>query len=453
MSARSFPLFLVAGLVLAAAGARATDGPAGDAALGRFPYEKFQTAADCGTCHTDILRQHEQQLMAQSFTHSWDEIEYFELALPHSLKEPKVAGVKAGCNGCHAPFAFLAGDIPPKRPAENSRANEGVSCDLCHSITGFQGDVPFNFNYVVDPDAPKQGTRAGLFSEAHDIAVNPFLHSAEFCGTCHNEKDPWGQWVKATHLEWKETPYAKAGIVCQDCHMPPGPGASIDGGEVRADLRQHLFHGAHDPGKLAGAVEVRLHPQAREAARGAAQKLTAVVVNAKAGHRIPSGSAEERVVWLHVEARDSKGRTWHLAVDPKGFPGEEMTIASSAALAYQDIADIQDLKGFAGLKRDGNVPDGDRIFRLPYLDPKGRMTVAQWNTASFGPDYRLAPLQAVTENFSWTLPADVAPGPVTVTAQVWYSRLVTSVAEFLKVPADESTPVLMASHTTTFDVK
>ena len=64
-------------------------------------------------------------MMSQSYTHHWDEIEYFELALPHAQKEPKVAGVKAGCNGCHAPLAFLAGDIPPPRPAEEHAGQRG----------------------------------------------------------------------------------------------------------------------------------------------------------------------------------------------------------------------------------------------------------------------------------------------------------------------------------------
>jgi len=80
------------------------------------------------------------------------------------------------------------------------------------------------------------------------------------------------------------------------------------------------------------------------------------------------------------------------------------------------------------------------------------MTVAQWNTAAFGPDYRLAPLQAVNETFSWSLPADVAPGPVTVTATVWYSKLVASVAEFMKVPAEESLPVKMSEHIATIEI-
>jgi len=167
---------------------------------------------------------------------------------------------------------------------------------------------------------------------------------------------------------------------------------------------------------------------------------------------IPSGSAEERVVWLHIEARDASGKTYHLKVDRKGFEGEGLTIASASALAYQDIGDIKGLEGFPGLKRDGDVPEGDRIFRLPYLDPKGRMTVAQWNTASLGTDYRLVPLKAVNETFTWKLPETVAEGRMTVTATVWYSRLVSSVAEYLKVPREEYVPIKINTHETYVDV-
>jgi nitrate/TMAO reductase-like tetraheme cytochrome c subunit len=428
--------------------------PAGDAALGTQPYESFEPDEVCAACHVDIARQHHQAMMSQSFTHHWDEIEYFDLAVPHAEKVAKVAGVKAGCNGCHAPLAFLAGDIPPKRPAEGTRANEGVSCDLCHSITGFEGDVPFNFNFTVEPGDVTQGTRPGVESPGHEIAVNEFLGSAEFCGTCHNEKDPWGLWVKATHLEWKESPQAAAGIVCQDCHMPPAEGNSAPetGGLDHPDVRQHLFHGAHDTGKLMGAVEVRIHPSEIEASPGDEIVFTATVVNAKAGHSIPTGSAEERVVWLHVEVVDAAGEVHHLAVSPKGFEGEELTIASDTALAYQDIGDIKGLEGFVGLKRDGDVPEGDRIFRLPYLDEQGRMTVAQWNTAAFGVDYRLAPLQAINETYTWTLPDGLASGELTVTATVWYAKLVSSVADYLGVPAEEAVPVKMSEHSTAVEV-
>ena len=43
---------------------------------------------------------------------------------------------------------------------------------------------------------------------------------------------------------------------------------------------------------------------------------------------IPSGSAEERVLWLHVEAKDSSGATWHLPVDPKDWVDPDTIIFS-----------------------------------------------------------------------------------------------------------------------------
>lgn len=433
-------ILFLAGTIIAA-----TAHKVGDAALGTIPYDRFEKNEVCAQCHTDIARQYAQSLMSQSFTHQWDEAEYFELAVPHAEKLAKVAGVKAGCNGCHAPLAFLAGDIPPKRPEAGTRANEGVSCDVCHSITGFEGEVPFNFNYIIEPGETKQGVRTGTESPHHKIAANPFLASTEFCGTCHNEKDPWGVWVKATQLEWKESPQGTAGITCQQCHMPAAPGNSAPdaGGQNHPDVRQHLFHGAHWPDMLNGAVQVGIVGTADTVQPGKIVRFLATVMNVKAGHMIPSGSAEERVVWLDVNAVDSNGRVYHLEVNPKGFKGEELTISSPGTLAYQDIGDIKGLEGFAGLERDGDVPAGDRIFRLPYLDDQGRMTVAQWNTASFGPDYRLAPFKATNESFTWKLPRNIATGPVTVTATVWYSRVVSSVARYMGLPEEEYVPVKM----------
>jgi hypothetical protein len=64
----------------------------------------------------------------------------------------------------------------------------------------------------------------------------------------------------------------------------------------------------------------------------------------------------------------------------------------------------------------------------------------------------LAPLEARNETFTWKLPDAIAPGEVTVEATVYYSRLVSSVAEYLDVPAEESRPELMGRHTTSFTV-
>ncbi|MFO7446689.1 MAG: multiheme c-type cytochrome [Ignavibacteriaceae bacterium] len=423
----------------------------GDEALGTRSYEDFQQPKLCGTsCHKDFYMQWQQAMMSQAYTHHWDEIEYFKLAVPHAEKDKMVEGVKAGCNGCHTPIAFLAGDVPPPFPSENSRANESVSCDVCHTITGFSGDTPYNFNYISEPGNTKYGPRGGAASPEHKLMKSDFLKTAEFCGTCHNEMSPYGVWVKSTHLEWKEGPYSAEGVRCQNCHMTYAESRPASMGVIHKDARQHLFHGAHDPGKVKGTIELRIHPDIKEAEPGEAVKFTVALFNQKTGHKFPSGSVEDRIVWMHVEAVDAKGKTFHIPVDKKGFEGEEYTIGSPA-LAYQDMGIALDDPDFKGVERDG-IPAGDRIFRMPYFDPQGRMTIQQWNTKSLGVDYRIGPRETKIETCTFILPNDISPGDLKITAVLNYQKLVKPVADFLEVPADESEIIKVNEHSTSITV-
>jgi len=421
-----------------------------DPRFGKFTYEQFEKPEYCGSCHVDFYQQWLQAMMSQSYVHHWDEIEYFELAVPHAEKDSKVAEVKAGCNGCHAPMAYLAGKIPPPRPKEGDRANEGVACDICHSITGFEGDTSYNFNYIMEPGQVKQGTRGTGDSPNHKIKLNDLLKKGDFCGICHNEKSPYGVWVKSTHLEWKEGPYYKEGVQCQDCHMPKATSVIADLGKVYADARQHLFHGAHDPGKIKGTIELRIHPNVRDAEPGETIKLTIALFNGKTGHKFPTGSVEDRIVWLHVEAIDANGKVYHLPVDKKGFDGEEYTIGADV-LAYQDMGIAKNDPSFKGVQRDG-VPVGDRIFRMPYFDPQGRMTIQQWNTAKLGVDYRIGPRETKIETFTFNLPENIPLGKLTVRAVLNYQKLVKPVADYLKVPAEEAEIIVVNEHLTTLNI-
>ncbi|MCG6913307.1 NapC/NirT family cytochrome c [bacterium BMS3Abin03] len=420
---------------------------AGGDALGTKSYDDFSKPEFCGTsCHKDFYQQWRQAMMSQAYTHHWDEIEYFKLAVPHAEKDEKVAEVKAGCNGCHAPIAFLAGDVPPPKPEMNSRANESVSCDVCHTITGFAGDTPFNFNFISSPGDIKYGPRGTGDSPEHQIQKSDYIQTAEFCGACHNEKDPYGIWVKSTHLEWKEGPYSKQGVRCQDCHMTKAEGYSAELGQKYPDVWQHLFHGAHDPGKVRGTIELRIHPDIREVEPTEPVKFTIALFNQKTGHKFPTGSVEDRIVWMHVEAVDAAGNVYHLPVDKKGFEGEEYTIGADE-LAYQDMGIALNDPNFPGVQRDG-IPVGDRLFRMAYFDPQGRMTIQQWNTASQGVDYRIGPRETKLETCTFTLPADVTPGQMKITAILNYQKLVKPVADFLGVPEEESQIIEVNEHST-----
>ncbi len=427
---------------------------AGAAEMGKFKYSDFKKPTMCAGCHKEIYQEWRQSMMSQSYTHTWDEVEYFKLALPHSQKEPKVAGVKAGCIGCHSPLAFLTGDIPPQPVSANSRANEGVSCEVCHNIVGSTEKEPFNFSFIVQPGRDKQGPRKDAKSPVHGVVYSEFLRTPEFCATCHDEQSPYGAWVKETYREWKAGPYAKQGVRCQDCHMYRAPAKAAMGGKVRQDMAHHNFHGSHVPSKLAGVIDLALYASKREVSPGSRLVIRAELFNGKAGHMVPSGSSEERMLWLEVWAVDAKGRKFHLPVDKKGFKGEEYTIADSSALAYQAMGEIMEIKGFKGIKRDGDVPDGARIFRRPFFDPKGRMTICQWYTADNNlVDYRIGPRETKVETYTWRIPKNVAKGPLTIKATLYYSQVPSSVGKFMELPPEEYQPITVNQATIHLEVK
>ncbi len=422
------PLFL---LVFLAFGVRQDEDP-----KGKHPYDEFRKPEYCKSCHASFFQQWDQAMMSEAYTHQWDEIEYFKLAVPYAEKEEGMKGVDDGCNGCHTPLAYMAGDMPPPRPEENSRANESVSCEVCHNIKGYYGDSVYNHNYIVEPGDTKFNTRLGkTTSPNHEIKTTEIHGNSELCGICHNEMSPFGIWVKSTQRELVEGPYYKEGVVCQDCHMPKAEMKTAKMGKMYDDARLHLFNGGHDEGKVKGVIEMRVIPDFQETVPGEPVVFTVTLYNQKTGHKFPTGSVEDRILWLHVEAIDAAGNIYHLPVDKKGFAGEEYTIASDV-LAYQDMGVPLGIDNFEGVRRE-DVPIGDRIFRMPYFDPQGRMTLMQWNTDSLGVDYRIGPRETRVETFTFDVPFEAEPGELTITAQLNYRLLVKPVGEYLEVPEEE----------------
>ena len=105
------------------------------------------------------------------------------------------------------------------------------------------------------------------------------------------------------------------------------------------DVAQHLFHGAHDPGKVRGVIELRIHPDIRDIEPGDRVKFTVALFNQKTGHKFPTGSAEERMVWLHVEATDSKGNVYAGGGTPAKMQiGDLLGIVVASAVLFFPLA-------------------------------------------------------------------------------------------------------------------
>ncbi len=401
---------------------------------GSHPYADLEPSDRCLSCHEEIYRQYQASAMARAQILPWDQAEYFQILLSHVRKNPDMKELEDACIRCHAPAAYLAGDVPPSKKGEANPKADGVTCDVCHTMTGFIGERPYNGNYRLEPGMTKFGPRKEVDSYHHESEYRPIQTSAEMCGTCHDETSFYGAWVKETYQEWKQSPYAEAGVQCMDCHEPPAQGKASPMGPERSDVTQHLFMGGNAPEWMNGAAVVRVYSQTEDVSPGGNLDFQVVVVNQRAGHDIPTGSTEERQVWLHVEIQDSKGDRHHVpaALAENDGPETRYSVADNRP-AYKDLGVMMGIDGFEGIPRDA-LPEGDRLYRKVFLNPDGEETIAQWfakRTDVF--DNRLAPLEARVERYEWTVPEVLPEGELTIEATLSYRRLPQSVADLVGI--------------------
>jgi hypothetical protein len=147
--------------------------------------------------------------------------------------------------------------------------------------------------------------------------------------------------------------------------------AAVDGKE-RTDVAHHSFMGAHFIEQLEGTVIINMDADRQQASAGDTVTLNAVLRNVLSGHYFPTGSTEERMLWLEVWATDSEGNRYSNPVGSKGFEGEEYTIADSSAVAYSDIGDIRKLPDLQGCHADGTSPTAPASSATRSSIPKGR---------------------------------------------------------------------------------
>src|SRR5204863_8974826 len=106
------------------------------------------------------------------------------------------------CESCHAPVAVFSGALKAGG-SEQPRAlnDEGVTCSVCHSITGtsLEGTGSFTIRRPVllarEDGTPVEGdvTDAAIMADVpgHRRAVmRPLLHTSEFCAACHKSVAP-----------------------------------------------------------------------------------------------------------------------------------------------------------------------------------------------------------------------------------------------------------------------
>ncbi|MDH4140873.1 MAG: cytochrome c family protein, partial [Coriobacteriia bacterium] len=287
----------------------------------------------------------------------------------------KATGGKLGlfCDTCHTPIGTMAGQTRTGKLSPQSR--EGVTCDFCHQVVGSEKHPPGDASQRLAADGTKRAQLKDAVAPTHASAFSAFHTKAEFCGACHNLKHPTtGVALDDTYDQWAQGPYASRGIVCQDCHMSPGPGEGpVVGragsmGPIRDNIYLMSFAGANvalgDPvrarANLTRAATLTLDvPEI--VAQGEQGSVKVSVTNSGAGHRIPAGVSEIREMWLEVNA---------ISVD--------------------------------GTKR----ALGRQQFGVVFKDAQGRYPVQLWDAVAVQSDTRIAPLDSFEASYALPMPEE-----------------------------------------------
>jgi hypothetical protein len=321
-------------------------------ALGKIKSQQFAKPVFCkDNCHEQVYWEWEISMHSQSYQDP-----LFQRMLQIASREAGEETARS-CIKCHAPTAHLSKEVPPLDGSKMSDISKrGVSCDFCHTITGFEGEDPGDGNYKVKPGNVKLGPYSDSFCQKHDSKYSSLHKSSAFCGICHQFNHPDSDiGLINTYEEWNESDYneddPEKNVECQHCHMSPGitkfvprPGKNDLKGPNRDHVAMHGFIATNSlftaddlisapsdfKKRRREAIKKRIQAAAAlkvSSAKIEGQKLNLTVeVGAKGtGHKLPTGSPE-REVWLEVTVFDNYGEILYQTEEPASFKQGEVGI-------------------------------------------------------------------------------------------------------------------------------
>lgn len=362
--------------------------------------QEFASAESCRQCHEKIYQQWRSSYHSQSASDPvfW---EMFQRAV-----RDKGGRASAQCLTCHAPVATIRMEASPVRPVSfplglTSVAKEGVTCDVCHTISGKENlGKNISVGAYVFPrraeTAVKYGSHDDVRGAPHPTEKSDFLKSAEMCGVCHKFTHPLsGQELQNTYAEWYAGPYSRQGRRCQDCHMPAYTGKGADDGPERSDISAHVFQGGHTAMlKKAGIVTLSTRTHQDEGRKRII--IDALVTNLASGHLMPTGIPGIRELWLDVIVTNAEG---------------------------------------------AKVFEGRADFEAVLLDSKGNRALP-WNALRIGTDTRIRPQKSRRERFQWSF-SSADSRILNVEAKLYYRLVSETAARIAQV--ESSAPIEVAT--------
>lgn len=347
MSTRSAALAspLFAGIAALAAAGAGCDGGAGGP---RLTMEQLQDPKECQSCHPDHYREWSGSM------HAYAAEDPVFIAMNARGQRETNGALGDFCVGCHAPLAVRTGATTDGlNLADVPQELKGVTCYFCHSVAGVEG-THNNPLTLAEDGVLRGGIADPVATPAHDASYSKLhdrtqMESSSMCGSCHDIVTPAGVHLERTYQEWQETVFAKeqSRLTCGECHMEGRDGTAADAPGVK--LRRVHSHAA--PG-----VDLALTPfpeaeaqrelvqrsldstlAAQLCVRGAGSPGATILVvldNVGAGHKWPSGAAQDRRAWVEVIAYSGETPVYQSGVVEEG--------GSVADLADPDLWWVRD---------------------------------------------------------------------------------------------------------------
>jgi hypothetical protein len=250
------------------------------------PLEASINPESCGTCHQQQYADWKTSLHAQSMGPGVS-------GQTQNLiqQDPATALL---CYSCHAPLSEQAekleerGGFLANARFDRTLQRQGLTCAGCH----VRQHERFGPTY-------REGSAAASVPREklphRGATTTPAFQRAEFCRSCHQfDEDGYalnGKLLENTYNEWKESPYAKAGMQCQNCHLPD---------------RRHLWRGIHDPEQVRHGLTIKLTTSKKRYSPGETADAILTIENSGVGHYFPTYVTPK--VFVRAELFDANGR-------------------------------------------------------------------------------------------------------------------------------------------------
>jgi Cytochrome c554 and c-prime len=398
----------------------------------------YQASSACRNCHANIYEQYAASMHSRSFENPIVKAVFFNELLPRNKDDNTLSGEVSACIACHAPLTYVRTDGDLSLLPDEGDYTLGVECDLCHTVTGYKGSTPEGGNFISRPNVKKLGPFK--YKEDHHRSYSELHTKSEFCAICHNRTNRYGLEIISTFSEWQESSYAEKGIECQDCHMnvqgfltagepvyesgTAAQGTLITSKE-RKKLYTHRFPGAHSESQVVGAIQLDIQVDESAVEAGKDMVIYVEVDNSKSGHKLPTGSAELRLLYLELVA-EVGGRDVHI----------------SASSLDKERFDVSGKGKFDSKFIGKEVVPGSRVYRAICIDPQGEQALFSFNAKDIIFDNRLEASEVRQEFFTFQVPEDIGQ-TFTLSASLKYLRYPGSLAEELGI--EEAKPMTLAT--------